>query len=1120
MKYSGILSGMPMCISQPINYLPDLLFKLMRTVIMIMMVLCTTTLLLMARPTKGQDLNNVMLQLTTKESKLDKVLKRIETQAPFFFIVDGALASSLPAPALEGKKRSLKEVLDALLLPNDLVYVQDGNYIIIRKKPVSPAMQAAVAGLPTPAGMAKIITGVVTDEKGEPLPGVSIVVKSSRAGTMTNEKGIFSLDARSESDTLLISYIGYRTQEVAVKGRSQLNVQLVLSENSLADVVVIGYGSLRKGDLTSAVATVKSESFVKGNVLDAGQLLQGKVAGLSIGTPSGDPTSGSQILLRGNTTLLGANANPLVLIDGIPGDLKTVAPEDIESVDVLKDGSAAAIYGTRGTNGVIIITTRRASGTFSNSVDYSGYVSTQTIARAPEMLTAADYRQQIADGVRDASWDQGANTDWLKEISQKPLTHVHNLTFRGGNSKTNYLANVNYRSLEGIMKKSDNRTFTGRIDINHSMLDDKLRINLGMLNASNKYTTTGDGFSFNGYTYRQAIIRNPTSPLKDSTGNWYEQTGLFNYENPVSRLYESDGRNTSQNSRLNGSLTLLPVEGLKLSALFSYTRYNEDRGYAETKRHISTLRDGRNGYASVGSTQSIDRLMELTAQYNADINRHKFTLLGGYSYQENEYNTNWMQNWDFPTDRFTYNNIGIGQALKEGLAPQYSEKRETNLIGFFGRATYSYDDRYLLLASLRHEAASQLYGTRKPWGTFPAVSAGWRISNESFMKGQRLFDDLKLRAGYGVTGTQPTNLFLGVAILNYGGYVYSNGVWIQTLGPSQNPNADLRWEEKHETNAGIDFSMFKGRINGSVDYYIRRINGLLYDYQVPSPPNLYPSTRANVGKMENKGLEVLVNFIPVRTKDFEWSSSLNFSTNTNKLVSLSNNLYKATNNYFTTGGTGEPIQTFTHIVNIGDNIGDLYGFKVVDISDDGKWIYEGRDGKPVNYDDFQHAFEDKRVLGNGLPKYYGGWNNSFRYKQFDLNITMRGAFDYQILNYQRMYYENTGLQQYNRLKSAYDKIYGKAVLSKDMPLEFNSQYVENGDFWKIDNITLGYNIRHLKSKYLHAARVYVSTLNTFVITGYKGIDPEVNRLGLAPGNDERDKYPSVRTFTVGVNMSF
>lgn len=1095
MKYYGILAGKPV----------PILFKIMRIVIFTLMVLCTTTLLLMARDSKGQDLNTVKLQLNIREGSLNKVLKRIESRTPFLFIIDGAIASSVPVVPMDDKERSLKEILEALLFPNDLQYIQDGQYIVIRK-------QATL--------LRKVISGIITDEKGAPLPGVSVALKSTKTGTITNDKGAFSVDSQNENDTLVVSYIGYRTQELAVKGRSQLNIQLELSDNSLADVVVIGYGSQRKGDLTSSVATVKAESFVKGNVLDAGQLLQGKVAGLSISTPSGDPTSGSQILLRGNTTLLGANADPLVLIDGIPGDLKTVAPEDIESVDVLKDGSAAAIYGTRGTNGVIIITTRRASGVFSNSVEYSGYVSTQTIARKPEMLTAADYRKQIADGSRDASWDLGSNTDWLKEISQTPLTHVHNLTFRGGNNKTNYLANINYRSLEGIFKKSDNRTFTGRVDINHSMLDDKLRINVGILNSHNKYTTTGDGLSFNGYTYRQALIRNPTAPVYDSTGNWHEQTGLFNYENPLARLFESSGLNTRQNSRMNGTLTLLPVEGLKLSALFSYTRYNEERGYSESKKHISNLRDGRNGYASVGSEQSIDRLMELTAQYNANTGKHRFTVLGGYSYQENEYRETWMQNWDFPTDRFSYNNIGIGQALKEGLAPQYSTKTETNLIGFFGRATYSYDDRYLFLASIRHEAASQLYGTKQPWGNFPAVSAGWRISNEAFMKKQTLFDDLKLRVGYGVTGTQPTDLFLGVAILSYGSYVYSNGVWIQTLGPSQNPNADLRWEEKHETNAGLDFSMRSGRISGSIDYYIRRINGLLYDYQVPSPPNLYSSTRANVGKMENKGLEVILNFIPVKTNDFEWSTSVNFSTNTNKLLSLSNDIYKTTNNYFTTGSTGEPVQTFTNIVNIGDNIGDFYGFKVVDISEDGKWIYEGRDGKPVSYDEYQHAFEDKKVIGNGLPKYYAGWNNNLRYKQFDLSITMRGAFKYQILNYQRMYLENTGLQQYNRLKSAYDKVFGKAVLSKDMPLEFNSHYIENGDFWKVDNITLGYSFKNIRSRYIHGARVYASTLNTFVITGYKGIDPEVNRIGLAPGNDERDKYPSARTFTIGVNMNF
>lgn len=1058
---------------------------------------------------------------------LPDALKKITQAFGTQFVYDAAL--------LQGKQttydfstiqqKTPQEVLKAVLYPHDIVflYVKPNYYTIVPKDRV----QQPEGGAPTPEGRKesssqekKAISGIVADSAGTGIPNVTIAEVGTRNSVMTGNDGSFIITVSREQAILNFSAIGYLTQDIPVSGKKTVNITLQATATNLTEVVVIGYGTQRKAEVTSSVATVKAENFNKGNVMDAGQLLQGKVAGLSISIPSGDPTSGSQILLRGSTTILGANSNPLVLVDGIPGDLKTVAPEDIESIDVLKDGSAAAIYGTRGTNGVIIVTTRRASGHFSNSAEYSGYISTQTIARKLNMLTALDYRDQIKAGTRPASLDLGSSTDWLKEITQTPVSNVHNLTFRGGNSVTNYLANVNFRLLEGVFLKSNNNTFTGRIDINHNMFNNKLKFNFGVISSQNKYNTTGDGYSFNGYTYRQALIRNPTAPIRDSTGNWQEEIGQFNYENPLARIYESDGQNTSQNTRYNTNITILPVKGLRLNTLLSYTKYNQTRGYSETKNNISTRRDNKNGYASVGSNEAVTRLMELTAEYSKSISLHKFSVLGGYSYQENDTRDQWMQNWDFPTDQFGYNNIGQGKALKEGLAPMASSRYVTNLIGFFGRATYSYDDKYMLLGSLRYEAASQLYGTKKPWGLFPAVSAGWRITREAFMQHQHIFDDLKLRAGYGVTGTQPSDLFLGVALLGYGDYYYMNGQWFPTLTPSQNPNPNLRWEEKHETNIGLDFSILKGKVSGTVDYYVRNINGLLYDYQVPSPPNLYSTTRANVGKMQNKGLEVIVNYQPVQTKTFVWNTSVNFSTNANKLVSLSNDLYKLTNNYFTTGSTGEPIQTYTHRVEVGKNIGDFYGFKVIDISNDGKWVYEDKNGKAVQYADFTHAPEDKKVLGNGLPKYYAGWNNNFRYKNIDLGITMRGAFGYQILNFQRMYYENTNIQQYNRLKSAYDKIYGKAVLSSDVPLEFNSHYIENGDFWKVDNITLGYNFSKTGVSFIRSARVYVSTLNTLQITGYKGIDPEVNRLGLSPGNDDRDKYPTTRSYTLGVNMNF
>lgn len=386
------------------------------------------------------------------------------------------------------------------------------------------------------------------------------------------------------------------------------------------------------------------------------------------------------------------------------------------------------------------------------------------------------------------------------------------------------------------------------------------------------------------------------------------------------------------------------------------------------------------------------------------------------------------------------------------------------------------------------------------------------------MQGISSLDNLKLRAGFGVTGNPPKSSFLGVATLSYSDYFLINGSWVRSLVPSSNPNPDLRWEEKKEYNIGLDYGFFNDRIYGSIDYYIRRIDGLLYEYQVPSPPNLYTSTNANVGLMENKGLEISMSVVPVKTSDLKWTAQFLFSTNANKLVSLSNDLYKLETNYFTTGSTGVPIQTYTHLVEIGKKLGNFHGYKVVDVTEDGNWIYENKEGERVDYANFNRSFDDKKVIGNGIPKFHAGFNNTIAYKNFDLSVTMRGSFGYQIINYQRMYYENTGDERYNRLKSAYNKIFGKAVLNKNIPLEFNSYYVEDGDFWKIDNITLGYRFTNLKV--IRSARLYVSSMNTFTITKYKGIDPEVDWTGLAPGIDNRDKYPTTRTFTLGADITF
>lgn len=1044
------------------------------------------------------------VNLNVTNISVKEVLQKIEKISEYTFFYNDQTMDLGRKVSINARNKDITDIIFEIL-PNFTYRIENKKIILIPR-----------SNHPDQPKQRKTISGVITDETGEPLIGASVQVKGKANGTITDYEGKFSLNVDNK-DILEVSYIGFITQTVTVGSKTALSLVLREDVVGMEEVVVIGYGTIKTADVTSAVVSVKPENFTQGSVRDVGQLIQGKVAGLIINTTSGNPSDNSSIRLRGNTTLNGTSTSPLILIDGIPGDLNTVSPEDIESVDVLKDGSAAAIYGTRGTNGVIIITTKRADGDIRSRVDYSGYISTQKIRKKTEMLNADDYHRLISEGVIGKSHDYGGNTDWFEEVSRTPLIHNHDLTIRGGSQKTNYLVSINYNNSEGIFKKSFRERFSVRGDMNHSMFGGKLLLNLGIVSRNDKSS------SFNGDIFKHINQSHPTVPVKNADGEWYEVT-IQGVENPVSRIMEQDNERHSQYTRINGRITLKPIEGLNLQALVSYSKYNMQGGSYETSRHISTIRDGRNGVANLNADQNIDRLVNLTAEYKKSFKDHIFTLLAGYSYEDSDRRNQSMNNSDFATDIFGQFNIGLGEAGKKGTTfwGMSSGRDRTNLIGLFGRLNYNYKNRYLLMASVRREGASQLFGTKDPWGTFPAVSVGWRLKEEPFLKDASFINDLKLRAGYGVTGTQPNSSFLGVATLKYSGATFTNGQWIQTLVPGRNPNPNLRWEEKHETNVGIDFAFLRGRLSGSVDYYVRKIDGLLYDYTVPVPPNLVNTTRANVGEMKNEGIEILLRAIPVKTKDFEWNTDMTFSTNKNKLVTLSNDLYKPQNSYITSGDAQIPIYGPTHRLDVGGAIGNFWGYKVIDIDSDGKWIYESPEtGKAVAYDDFAKVDENKMIIGNGLPKFYLSWNNSIRYKNFDFAVTMRGAFGYEILNFERMYYENTKTHQlYNRLKTAYDPIFGKAVLNNDLDLEYNSYYIEKGVHWKIDNITLGYTFNTKNWKYIDRLRIYASTLNTFVFTKYKGTDPEVSSTGLAPGNDLPNKYPTVRTFTFGLNISF
>ena len=965
----------------------------------------------------------------------------------------------------------------------------------------------------------KNITGIIIDEESrEPLTGASVTVKGSRQGCISDLDGKFSLQPTLPGQQMLvISYIGYQTIEVPAR-HNMMEIRLRPNVNELDEVVVqVAYGTVLKRSITGAVSVVDSKQIEMRPVSSVISVLNGAVPGLQTIDGVGQPGIEAEVRIRGYSSVNGSN-KPLYVVDGMPytGWITDLNPADIESVSVLKDAASCALYGSRASNGVILITTKQAKGVDINQVEYNGYVSTSLIAKKLDMLNADEFRTLYPDQ------DHGADTDWIDEISRTPVSHVHNLSLMGGNSKTNYIANLNYASRQGIMKKSDFESFQGRIEVTHRMFDDKLKLKFGLFGKKNQMESTTSGGSFRGWVYGQATRRNPTDPVRNEDGTWNENVSKFEYENPLALLYEAEGNVKKTQLRYNGNIVYNPIKDLTLSAVFSYIRDNMNRGYGETLNHISALRDGLAGWSSVGAYTKMEKLMELTAQYNKEIGAHKFSVLGGYSYNETDFEELWIDNYGFQDDYFGgWHNIGIGSALKDGKANIGSKKTPTNLIGFFGRATYSFKNRYLLMGALRYEGASQLWGTDNAWGLFPSISVGWRITEEAFMKNQKIFDDLKLRVGYGVTGSQPKDPFLGVAMLKYGSYAFVNGNWIQTIVPASNPNPDLKWEEKKETNIGLDFVSWGGRLSGSIDYYNRDVDGLIYEYGVPTPPNLYNKTMANGGTMRNRGVEVLVTVVPVQNKDFEWSTTGTFSLNSNKLISLSGSIFKSDYDYFNTGTVEYSGQVAdSHRVQVGESIGNFYGFKVVDVDSEGRWIYEDRNGELVNYKDFTHAPEDKHVIGNGLPKWYAGWNNTLRYKNFDLNVTMRGAFGFQIINGGRMNYENVKNSRFeNRLKSVNDLVFGKHTLSPEVEPEFNSYYVEDGDYWKIDNITLGYSFGQV-GKYIKSLRIYGSVLNALTITGYKGIDPEVSTDGLTPGYDTRDRYPSVRSFTFGVNVKF
>lgn len=951
------------------------------------------------------------------------------------------------------------------------------------------------------------VEGTVLDEIGSPLPGVTVIIKSTTIGTITNFEGYFSLDAK-EGDIVSISFIGYKAYDIkVVSGMTKQQIQLEPDFIGLNEVVAIGYGTQRKGDVTSAVASVKDEDFLAGNTQSAADLIKGKIAGLVITKASGDPNAEASINLRGMVSLEG-NASPLVLIDGIPGDMGTVSSENIASIDVLKDASAAAIYGTRGASGVILITTKSGRRDEKPTVNYSGYITTSEFYKKADFMDSDDIRAGKTV-FKDKGWD----TDWVKGISQDAYTQNHSLSVTGGTKNASYSANVSYRQEEGIIQSTGNDELKMSFDVNQYFLNDVLKVNLNLVKGVHKHDISDPS-----YAYRQAVIRNPSSPVYDTDGSYSEDFSVLQYYNPVAILNEKIGENRSEWTRMTGNITAEPISGWKTNLMVATHRsFSNDKSYTTSKYYTATT-NNRQGEAFQSSYNSQTDFIELTSRYDKNMGEHRFSALAGYSYQKSSGESFWASNYGFPTDYYLYNSLGNGTALNKGKAGMGSDKNEHKLIGFFGRVSYGFANKYNILASIRHEGSSK-FGDNNKWGTFPSVSLGWTLSNEQFMQTFSWLDNLKLRAGYGVTGVIPNDPYQSLSRYSYSSGNYFDGSeWKKGLGAISNPNPDLKWEKSGEYNVGLDLSVFNDRVSATVDYYDKTTTDMLYWYSVPVPPNLYTSTLANVGKMTNRGIEVMVNLVPVKSKNFEWVSNVTLSHNENKLVSLSNDLYE-TENYMLTAYASDPISLPTHRVELGRSMGTFWGMKSVGLSENGVWMIENPEtGEAVEFNDDVKADEKYRqFLGTGIPKINLGWNNTFRYKDFDLVVQMSGQFGHKILNTQRMFYENNSIS-YNRLKSAADDVYGVSPLSNSLTQTFVSYYLEKGDYMKMDNLTLGYTFSGIK--HVSKLRVYASAENLFCITGYSGLDPELNTDYYSAGTDDRDKYPSIRSFTFGVNVTF
>lgn len=955
------------------------------------------------------------------------------------------------------------------------------------------------------------ISGKVTDaSNGTPMIGVTVYVKGTTIGSATDFDGNFSINAKKES-TLVFSSVGYTPQEVLVSNSTIINVQLKEETKQIDEVVVIGYGTQKKKDKTGAVANVKAAELNTGVLTDPIQGIQGKISGVMISKKGGDPNSGFSVKIRGQAGIVSGSA-PLYIIDGVPvTDITNLASEDILTFDVLKDASSTSIYGARGATGVILITTKKGKSN-QGLVEFNSYVSLDNVAKRLDFLSANDIRKFVADNGIDFV-DGGANTDWQNEVFRTGVSQSHNIAFSGGNENATYRTSLSHSNYLGVMKGSAKTRDLGSISISQKALNNKLTILANISGAVEKNKYLNYGGNGNSDILYQAYQHNPTDPVYNADGSFYELTRDFGYYNPVAiREYIQNERSAKRlRGNINAAYEILP--SLKATLNLGYTRDDEEYFYFEPS--FTTYREG-SGYGSRSFNNHETKLIESTLSYEKTFEgKHNVSAVAGYSYEENLYDGLSAQGRGASSNYIKSFNLSSLVDVNTGdISSYYSVPK---LISFFGRAAYNYDSRYYFTGAIRRDGSTK-FGDNKKWGLFPSASIAWSLKGEDFMKDLTVVNQLKLRVGYGVTGNQNIDSFLSNPYFGPNGKTTNPDTGNTTVlyGGGTNPNPNLQWEENREVNVGLDFGVLNNRISGSIEYYRKTTDKILAPYSATQPPHIYPTTWGNGATLENNGLEIMLQLFVVDQKNISYKTNLTYSSYNQKVVSLSDGefQYGSPKQGWLQGRGLVGDQNWSQVLLEGQSLGTFYMPEYAGISSSGKFLFYTSTGGVTS----TVADAERRVVGHALPKFELGWSNYFTiYKNWDLSFAFRAVYGNDVLNVTRLMFGNpSNLPVRNVLPEALD-LYSKGVTQNPV---VNSYYLEDGSFIRLENITLGYTFNTAKTKYVKSARFYATSNNLFIITKYKGTDPEQAYEGISFGLDMYNTYPKTRTFTFGVQLSF